>query len=153
MISKVEYFSTIYQSPPHRFEAGTPPIAGAAGLHAAIDYLDAIGRDQIFAHDQDLAGYAVERLREFSGIRIFGPAQGRAGLVSFVLPGAHALDVATLADQKGVALRAGHHCNQPLMAKLGVPATLRASFYFYNTRAEVDRFIEILFSIQKMLAA
>ncbi len=150
MISKVEYFDTVYNVPPHRFEAGTPHIAGAVGLHAALDYLDAIGRDRIFAHDQELAEYAVGKLSEFKGIRIFGPKQGRAGLVSFVFPNAHALDIATMVDQKGVALRAGHHCNQPLMAKLGVPATLRASFYFYNTKAEVDRFIEILHKVQKL---
>ena len=153
MISKVEYQRSEYNVPPHRFEAGTPHIAGAAGLHAALDYLDAIGRDAIFAHDQELAEYCAERLGEFPGVRIFGPKRGRAGLVSFVLPGAHALDVATLVDQRGVALRAGHHCNQPLMAKLGVPATLRASFYFYNTRAEVDRFIEILWKVNKLFAS
>lgn len=152
MISKVEYFQTTYNVPPHRFEAGTPHIEGAVGLRAAVDYLDAIGRDQIFAHDQELAQYCAERLREFSGIRIFGPKTGRAGLVSFVLPNAHALDVATMVDQRGVALRAGHHCNQPLMAKLGVPATLRASFYFYNTKEEVDRFIEILHKVTKLFA-
>ncbi len=153
MISKVEYFQTTYNVPPHRFEAGTPHIEGAVGLHAALDYLDAIGRDRIFAHDQDLAEYCADRLREFGGIRIFGPSKGRAGLVSFVLPQAHALDVATLIDQRGIAVRAGHHCNQPLMAKLGVPATLRASFYFYNTRDEVDRFIDVLRRVVKMLGA
>jgi len=152
MISKVEYFHTDYNVPPHRFEAGTPHIEGAVGLHAALDYLDAIGRESIFAHDRELAELCVERLQEFNGIRIFGPRQHRAGLVSFVLPEAHALDVATLVDQRGVALRAGHHCNQPLMARLGVPATLRASFYFYNTRDEVDRFIEILRRVVKLLA-
>ncbi|HXI53898.1 MAG TPA: SufS family cysteine desulfurase [Candidatus Saccharimonadales bacterium] len=152
MISQVEYFQTTYNVPPHRFEAGTPHIAGAVGLHAALDYLDAIGRERIFAHDQDLAHYAVERLREFKDIRIFGPHEGRAGLVSFVLAQAHALDLATLADQRGLALRAGHHCNQPLMAKLGVPATLRASFYFYNHREEVDRAIDILRSMTKLLS-
>jgi cysteine desulfurase/selenocysteine lyase len=153
MISKVEYFHTDYNVAPHRFEAGTPHIEGAVGLHAALDYLDAIGRDRIFAHDQELAAYAAERLREFEGIRIFGPKKGRAGLVSFVLPHAHALDVATMVDQKGVALRAGHHCNQPLHAKLGVPATLRASFYFYNTRDEVDQFIEIMRKVNKLFAS
>lgn len=152
MISKVEYQHTEYNVPPHRFEAGTPHIAGAAGLHAAMDYLDAIGREQIFAHDQDLAEYCAAQLAEFQGVRIFGPKSGRAGLVSFVLKGAHALDVATLVDQRGVALRAGHHCNQPLMAKLGVPATLRASFYFYNTKEEVDRFIEILRKVARLFA-
>lgn len=152
MISKVEYFHTDYNVAPHRFEAGTPHIEGAVGLHAALDYLDEIGRDNIFAHDQELAEYCAERLREFEGIRIFGPKEGRAGLVSFVLKNAHALDVATMVDQKGVALRAGHHCNQPLMAKLGVGATLRASFYFYNTKDEVDRFIEILRKVNKLFA-
>jgi cysteine desulfurase/selenocysteine lyase len=152
MISKVEYFQTTYNVPPHRFEAGTPHIEGAAGLHAALDYLDAIGRENIFTHDQALAEYCVERLRAFAGIRLFGPASGRAGLVSFVLPQAHALDVATLVDQRGIALRAGHHCNQPLMARLGVPATLRASFYFYNTHQEVDRFIEVLRRVEKLLS-
>jgi len=150
MISKVEYFHTDYNVPPHRFEAGTPHIEGAVGLHAALDYLDAIGRDRIFAHDQELAEHCAARLEEFKGIRIFGPKKGRAGLVSFVLPNAHALDVATMVDQRGVALRAGHHCNQPLMARLGVPATLRASFYFYNTKEEVDRFIEILRKVNKL---
>lgn len=151
MISKVEYFQTTYNVPPHRFEAGTPHIEGAVGLRAAFDYLDAIGRDAIFAHDHELADYCANRLREFDGIRIFGPKTGRAGLVSFVLPRAHALDVATLVDQRGVAVRAGHHCNQPLMAKLGVPATLRASFYFYNTRDEVDLFIDVLRRVIQML--
>ena len=144
MIEKVTFEETTYLDPPARFEAGTPHIEGAVGLHAALDYLDGVGRDRIFAHDQDLAHYCVERLREFPGIRIFGPRQGRAGLVSFVLPQAHALDVATLVDQRGVALRAGHHCNQPLMRRFGVPGTTRASFYFYNTLEEVDRMIEIL---------
>lgn len=150
MISKVEYFHTYYNVPPHRWEAGTPHIEGAVGLHAAMNYLDAIGRDRIFAHDQELAEYCAERLREFAGIRIFGPKKGRAGLVSFVLPRAHALDVATMLDQRGVAVRMGHHCNQPLHDKLGVPATLRASFYFYNTRDEVDHFIEILHKVNKL---
>jgi cysteine desulfurase / selenocysteine lyase len=150
MISKVEYFHTDYNVAPHRFEAGTPHIEGAVGMHAALDYLDAIGRELIFAHDRELAEYAVGQLREFDGIRIFGPRKGRAGLVSFVLPKAHALDVATMLDQRGVAVRMGHHCNQPLHAKLGVPATLRASFYFYNTRDEVDRFIEILQRVNKL---
>jgi cysteine desulfurase/selenocysteine lyase len=152
MISKVEYFHTDYNVPPHRWEAGTPHIEGAVGLHAALDYLDAIGRERIFAHDQELAEHCVNRLREFPGIRIFGPKKGRAGLVSFVLPNAHALDVTTMVDQRGVALRAGHHCNQPLHAKLGVPATLRASFYFYNTKDEVDRFIEILRRVTNLFA-
>jgi cysteine desulfurase/selenocysteine lyase len=150
MILKVGYHDSTFNVAPHKFEAGTPNVAGAVGLHAALDYLDAIGREAIFEHDQRLAKQACERLAEIDGIRIFGPAEGRSGLVSFVLPDAHALDLATMADQKGVALRAGHHCNQPLLAKLGVAATARASFYFYNTEAEVDRFIEVLHGVRKL---
>ena len=151
MISKVGFFETEYNVPPHKFEAGTPNIAGAAGLHAALDYVDALGRDNIQAHDANLADYARERLTEFDGIRIFGPVEERAGLVSFVFRDVHALDLATLADQQGVAIRVGHHCTQPLHDKLGVPATARASFYFYNTRTEVDRFIKVLQKIIKIL--
>ena len=99
-----------------------------------------------------MAKRACEQLAEIHGIRLFGPSEGRSAVVSFVLPDAHALDLATMADQKGVALRAGHHCNQPLLAKLGVPATARASFYFYNTEAEVDRFIEVLNQVRKLFA-
>ena len=152
MIAKVEYRDVTFNVVPHKFEAGTPNVAGAVGLHAALDYLDAIGREAIFKHSQHLAKLACEQLGEIDGIRIFGPSEGRSGVVSFVLPDAHALDLATMADQKGVALRAGHHCNQPLLAKLGVPATARASFYFYNTEAEVDRFIEVLHQVRKLFA-
>ncbi len=149
MILNVDFFKTTYKLAPHRFEAGTPDISGVIGLHAALDYLDAIGRENIFKHDQELAGYAYEQLVRLSGIRLFGPKSGRAGVVSFLLNDVHAHDVVTVADQRGVALRGGHHCNQPLMKKLGVPSTARASFYFYNTKAEVDRFIEVVKEIQK----
>ena len=151
MISKVGFQTSEYHVPPHKFEAGTPNIAGAVGLHAALDYLDALGRKAIHAHDTDLAAYAKERLAEFDGIRIFGPTEDRGGLVSFVFENVHALDLATMADQQGVAIRIGHHCTQPLHEKLGVPATARASFYFYNTRAEVDRFIEVLQKVIQLL--
>jgi cysteine desulfurase/selenocysteine lyase len=149
MILSVDFHKTTYKKPPHRFEAGTPDISGAIGLHAAMDYLDAVGRDRIFEHDQELAAYAYERLRDMKGVRLFGPREGRAGLVSFLLDDVHAHDVVTVADQRGVALRGGHHCNQPLMRKLGIESTARASFYFYNTRDEVDRFIAVLRDIQK----
>ena len=151
MISKVEFHKSEFNVPPHKFEAGTPNVAGAAGLHAALDYLDAIGLDAIHVHDTELAHYAKERLSEFEGIRIFGPMEERGGLVSFIFENVHALDLATLADQQGVAIRIGHHCTQPLHEKLGVPATARASFYFYNTRSEVDRFIEVLQKVIKLL--
>jgi cysteine desulfurase/selenocysteine lyase len=149
MILNVDYFKATFKPAPHRFEAGTPDISGAVGLRAALDYLEAIGRENIFRHDQELAAYAYERLVQLPGIRLFGPKTGRAGLVSFQLKDVHAHDVVTVADQRGVALRGGHHCNQPLMKRLGVPSTARASFYFYNTKAEVDRLIEVVMEIQK----
>ena len=149
MILSVGYDKTDFKPAPHRFEAGTPDISGPIGLHAAMDYLDAIGRDHIWRHDQELANYACEKLSALNNIRIFGPKQNRAGLVSFLLKEVHAHDVVTLADQAGVALRGGHHCTQPLMHKLGVESTARASFYFYNTLVEVDRFVEVIREIQK----
>ena len=151
MISKVEFQASEFNVPPHRFEAGTPNIAGAVGLRAALDYLDGIGLEAIGQHSFELAHYAKERLAEFDGIRFFGPATEHAGVVSFVLPEVHALDLATMADQQGVAIRIGHHCTQPLHEKLGVPATARASFYCYNTRDEVDFFIEVMQKIIKLI--
>jgi cysteine desulfurase/selenocysteine lyase len=149
MILSVEYQKTEFKKAPHRFEAGTPDISGPIGLHAAMDYLDAIGRENIWKHDQELATYACEKLAALKNIRLFGPKTDRAGLVSFLLKNVHAHDVVTLADQAGVALRGGHHCTQPLMHRLGVESTARASFYFYNTKAEVDRFVEVMKEIQK----
>ena len=153
MILTVGYDKTEFKPAPHRFEAGTPDISGPVGLHAAMDYLDGIGRANIWQHDQDLAHYAYEKLAALPNIRLFGPKTGRAGLVSFLLKDVHAHDVVTLADQGGVALRGGHHCTQPLMHKLGVESTARASFYFYNTRAEVDQFVEVVKGIQKFFAS
>jgi cysteine desulfurase / selenocysteine lyase len=149
MILTCDFHATTYKKPPHRFEAGTPDISGAIGLHAAMDYLDAIGRKNIAHHDQELGAYALEKLSGLKGIRLFGPTIGRAGLISFLLDGVHAHDVVTVADQRGVALRGGHHCNQPLMHRLGVESTARASFYFYNSTDEIDRFAEVLREIQK----
>jgi cysteine desulfurase/selenocysteine lyase len=152
MILSVGYDKTEFKQAPHRFEAGTPDISGPIGLSVAMDYLDAIGRQNIWNHDRDLANYAYGKLAALEGIRLFGPklnSDSRAGLVSFLLKDVHAHDVVTLADQAGVALRGGHHCTQPLMHKLGVESTARASFYFYNTRDEVDRFVEVIREIQK----
>ncbi len=152
MILTVGYDKTEFKHAPHRFEAGTPDISGPIGLHAAMDYLDAIGRENIWRHDQELAQYTYEKLSALRDVRLFGPklnSANRAGLVSFLLKDVHAHDVVTLADQAGVALRGGHHCTQPLMHKLGVESTARASFYFYNTKAEVDRFVEVVKEIQK----
>jgi cysteine desulfurase/selenocysteine lyase len=153
MISSVDFFQSTWNSVPHKFEAGTPDFAGAVGLHAAMDYLDAIGRDVIFRHDRQLAAHAVEGLRRLKGLRLFGPATDRAGVVSFLLDNIHAHDVVTVADQYGVALRGGHHCNQPLMKRLGIESTARASFYFYNTEKEVDRLVEVLEKIQKFFGS
>jgi len=153
MILSVGYHKTEFKQAPHRFEAGTPDISGPIGLHAAMDYLDAIGREKIWQHDQELANYAYEKLSALNNVRLFGPKKNRAGLVSFLLKDVHAHDVVTLADQGGVALRGGHHCTQPLMHKLGVESTARASFYFYNTQDEVDRFVAVIREIQKFFAA
>ena len=153
MIATVDYFKSTWNTLPHKFEAGTPDISGPVGLHAAIDYLDPLGRENILRHDQELATYAYQLLSDLKGVRLFGPKSGRGGLVSFLLDDVHAHDVVTIADRYGVALRGGHHCTQPLMKKLGVPSTARASFYFYNTRAEVDRFIQVVKEIQKFFGA
>ncbi|MEX1117707.1 MAG: cysteine desulfurase [Terrimicrobiaceae bacterium] len=152
MISNAGYDESSYKEAPYRFEAGTPPICEAIGLGVAADYVDAIGRENIFRHDQDLVSEAMARLEEIPGLRILGPKEGRTGLVSFVMASAHAHDIVSMADQYGLALRGGHHCTQPLLKKMGVPSSARASFYFYNTREEVDRMVNILTKIQKFFA-
>jgi len=153
MISSVDFQQSTWNKVPHKFEAGTPHISGVIGLHAAMDYLDGIGREQIAQHDHELAAYAYEELARLKNVRLLGPHVGRAGVVSFLTADVHAHDLVTVADQCGVALRGGHHCNQPLMKKLGVEATARASFYLYNTQAEVDRLVEVLKEIQKFFAS
>ena len=144
MIVSVALEKSTFKKAPHRFEAGTPNIAGAIGLAAAVDYIEQIGRPAIFEHDSQLARYAADRLTELSGTRVFGPTEERGALVGFVMDAAHPHDLTTFADQYGLALRGGHHCNQPLMRRFGVSGTTRASFYFYNTTEEIDRMIEIL---------
>lgn len=144
MIVSVTLEKSTFKKPPHRFEAGTPNIAGAIGLAAAIDYIASIGRQEIFEHDSELAHHAAERLAELPGTRILGPSGERGALVGFVMDAAHPHDLTTFADQFGLAMRGGHHCNQPLMRRFGVSGTTRASFYFYNTMEEIDRMIEIL---------
>ena len=143
MIETVHYEKSTWKQAPYRFEAGTPNIAGAIGLGAAIDYIEAIGRQVIFDHDAELTQYALERMGKIPGLRIIGPPAGtpRGAVISFVMGEAHAHDVVTMADEHGLALRGGHHCTQPLMRKLGLVSTARASFYFYNTKAEVDRMV------------
>ena len=144
MIVSVTLEKSAFKKAPHRFEAGTPNIAGAIGLAAAIDYIESIGRAAIFEHDAQLAGYAMERLAELPGMRVLGPSAERGALVGFVMEAAHPHDLTTFADHYGLAMRGGHHCNQPLMRRFGLPGTTRASFYFYNTKEEIHRMIEIL---------
>lgn len=149
MIVSVTYERATYKQPPHKFEAGTPNIAGAVGLGAAVDYLENIGRAAIFAHDSELAALAVTRLGEIPGIRILGPSGERGALAAFHAEWAHPHDLTTYANEHGLALRGGHHCTQPLMRKLRLPGTTRASFYFYNTTEEVERMAEILRAARK----
>jgi cysteine desulfurase/selenocysteine lyase len=146
MISKVELDSSTWNELPWKFEAGTSPIAEGVGLGAAVDYLSALGMDNVRAHEKDLTAYALERLPEVEGIRLFGPLdpERRGGVVSFSLEGMHPHDVAELCDREAVCIRAGHHCAMPLMRMLGVPATARASFHVYNSRADVDRLVDAL---------
>jgi cysteine desulfurase/selenocysteine lyase len=154
MVVQVTYEQATWKPAPERFEAGTPNVAGAIGLAAACDYLDGLGREKIFAHDLSLVQVAVEKLSALPGIRIIGPRAGaeRSGLVSFAFEGVHAHDVVTFADEDGIALRGGHHCNQPLMRKLGLTSTTRASFYLYNTEEEIDRLVKSLQRIHKFFA-
>lgn len=146
MIVKVGLESSTFKPVPARFEAGTPDIAGAIGLGAAVDYLESLGRDRIWQHDQELTSYAMSRLAEVKGLRVLGPpaGQGRGALTAFTMEAAHPHDLVTFANSHGLALRGGHHCTQPLMKRFKVPSTSRASFYFYNTKAEIDSMIEIL---------
>ena len=153
MIAQVEYRSSRWKPSPERFEAGTPNFADAVGLGAACDYLDSLGRAEIARHDGDLARLAYEKLRELPGIRLLGPRDQRSGLVSFAFDGVHAHDLVTFADQDGIALRGGHHCNQPLMKKLGLTSTTRASFYVYNTPEEIDVLVASLRRILKFFGA
>jgi cysteine desulfurase/selenocysteine lyase len=153
MISSVRLEKTTWGDLPHKFEAGTAPMAEAVGLGAAIDYLQEIGFDAISAHEHELAAYALGRLAEVPGITVYGPpADRRAGIVSFNLDGIHPHDVAQILDRQGVAIRAGHHCCQPLMQKLGVAATNRASFYLYTVPEEIDQLVDGLYTVQKVFA-
>ena len=152
MIHKVEVEKTTWNELPYKFEAGTPAIAEAVGFGAAVDYLTSIGLDAIEAHEHELAGYAMDKMSDVQGIRVFGPpADRRAGIISFDLEGIHPHDVAQVLDWEGIAVRAGHHCTQPLMKRLGVAATTRASFYLYTIPEEIDRLVEGLHKVRKAL--
>ena len=149
MIENVTDETVTYNEPPHRFEAGTPPIVQAIGLGAALEYMEGIGRERIAAHEAELVAYAHERLHGINSLRIFGNAPGKGAIVSFELEGIHAHDVSMVIDRSGVAVRAGTHCAQPLLKRFGVTSTCRASFAMYNTRAEVDVLVEALEKARK----
>ncbi|MBK8908731.1 MAG: cysteine desulfurase [Rhodospirillales bacterium] len=138
MIERVSFDATIFKAPPHRFEAGTPPFVQAVGLAAAIRYLTSLGLDRIAAHERDLLAYATEKLVNIEGVRVFGTTPEKSPILSFAVGDVHPFDLATLLDRRGIAVRAGHHCAEPLMARLGITGVVRASFGVYNTRAEAD---------------
>jgi cysteine desulfurase/selenocysteine lyase len=152
MIREVRFDGTTFADPPHRFEAGTPNIAGHVGLGAAVDYLSGLGMAGIAAREAELLAHATAELSNVDGLRIIGTAPHKAAVISFLVEGAHAHDLATLLDLEGVAVRSGHHCAHPLMQFYGVPATCRASFAFYNTHEEVEAFIAALRKVRTLLA-
>ncbi|MFL6593674.1 MAG: cysteine desulfurase [Luteimonas sp.] len=151
MIAQVRFDGTVFNDPPHRFEAGTPNIAGHIGLGAAVDYLGALGMDNVAEREAALLAHLTEEMAKVEGLRIFGTAKDKAAVVSFLVEGAHAHDLATLLDLEGVAVRSGHHCAHPLMHFFEVPATCRASVAFYNTHEEIDAFIAALRKVRRLL--
>ena len=151
MIKEVSFEKTTYNKPPYKFEAGTPNIAGVIGLSAAISYVESIGIDKISSIEDELLHYATEKIAELKSIKIFGTADNKASVISFNVDGIHPFDVGTLLDQSGIAIRTGHHCTQPLMNFYNIPGTARASFAFYNTKKEIDIFIEYLMKAIQML--
>ena len=140
-----------FAAPPHRFEAGTPPIVQAVGLGAAIDYLQGIGMQAVAAHEHAITGYALDALTNVPGLRVMGPTENvdRGGAISFTLPDIHPHDVASMLDSRGVAVRAGHHCARPVHERFGIQSTTRASFYLYTTTAEIDSLVDALLMTQK----
>ena len=152
MIEHVTFEKTTFQKPPHRFEAGTPDISGAIGLAMALDYVETLGRDAISAHEEELTGYGVDTLSRLPGIRLVPAGQRRLGILSVDVQGAHPHDLATVLDQHHVAVRAGHHCAQPLMDRLGLAGTTRASLGIYNDARDIDALAAALTAAQKLFA-
>ena len=150
MILSVSFEKTLYNKPPYKFEAGTPNMAGAVGLGAAIDFLSGLEHAALAAHEDDLLGYGIRALSEIPGLRLIGTARAKASVLSFVLDGIHPHDIATILDREGIAIRAGHHCAQPLMKRLGVAATARASLACYSTRHDIDALVAGLGKVQKV---
>jgi cysteine desulfurase / selenocysteine lyase len=152
MIASVTFEKTIYNKVPHKFEAGTPDMAGVAGLKAAIEYMQAIGVEKIAAHEHDLLEYATGRVSALDGVKLIGTAAEKASVLSFTLEDVHPHDIGTILDQQGIAVRTGHHCAQPVMERYGIPATVRASFAVYNTRAEVDALVRGIRRVREVFA-
>ena len=152
MISSVTFEKTIYNKLPYKFEAGTPHVAGAIGLGAAIDYVNGLGMDNVAAYEHEVLTYATEAVAAIPGIRVIGTAREKAGVLSFLLDSIHPHDIGTILDQEGVAIRTGHHCAQPVMQRFGIAATARASFALYNTREEVDALAEGLQKVREVFA-
>jgi cysteine desulfurase/selenocysteine lyase len=150
MISSVTFAKTTYNTLPYKFEAGTPHVAGAVGLGAALDYLSALGRDSVAAYEQELLEYATAAVAGVPGVRLIGTARQRAGALSFVLEGVHPHDLGTILDREGIAVRTGHHCAQPVMERFGVPATARASLALYNTREEIDALVDGIHKVKEV---
>ena len=152
MISSVTFEKTIYNKLPFKFEAGTPDIAGAIALGAAIKYLNGIGIEKVSAHEHGLLAYATERVSAIPGVQLVGTAKEKAGVLSFVMGDIHPHDIGTILDQEGIAIRTGHHCSQPVMQRFNIPATARASFAVYNTKEEVDALIHGIEKVRKVFA-
>ena len=152
MIASVTFEETLYNTIPHKFEAGTPPIAATIGFGTAIDYLSTIGLDNISDYENELLNYATEQMKDLAGVRIIGTAKDKTAVLSFVVDGIHPHDIGTLLNQEGIAVRTGHHCAQPVMERFNIPATSRASFAFYNNKTEVDALIKGIYSVQKIFS-
>ena len=150
MISSVTFAKTTYNVLPYKFEAGTPNISGVIGLGAAIDYVNKIGLEEIARLEHELLDYATHAVSKIAGVRLIGTAKDKASVLSFVLEGIHPHDIGTILDQEGIAIRTGHHCAQPVMERLGVPATARASFAFYNSKEEVDALVRGIHKVQEV---
>jgi cysteine desulfurase/selenocysteine lyase len=152
MISSVTFEKSTWNALPYKFEAGTPHIEGAIGLHAALDYIDAVGLDAIAAHERELTAYATGVLEAIDGVRIVGTAPDKSSILSFVMANIHPHDIGTIVDREGIAIRTGHHCAQPVMDRFGIPATARASLAMYNTRDEIDRLGRALVKVREVFA-
>jgi cysteine desulfurase/selenocysteine lyase len=152
MISSVTFEKTTYNKLPHKFEAGTPDIAGVIGLGVALNYVSGLGIENIAAHEHELLAYATEKVSAIPRVSLIGTAKERAGVISFVVEGVHPHDVGTILDQEGIAIRTGHHCSQPVMERFGIPATARASFAVYNTFEEIDALVRGIGKVREVFA-